>query len=72
MLIFEKFLRKNLLKLYTRTHQIAPFKKNSQEKCPEITLQSAWLCSMSQSNMKFPNLKTKILNPPPAKSCLRS
>ena len=28
MVIFKKFYRQNLIKIYTKTHQIAPFKKN--------------------------------------------
>ena len=28
MVIFEIFERQNLIQIYTKTHQIAPFKKN--------------------------------------------
>ena len=34
MNIFGKFLSQNFIKIYSKTHQIAPFKKNSRGTCP--------------------------------------
>ena len=35
MVIFEIFYRQNLIKIYTKAHQIAPFKKNWGGHAPE-------------------------------------
>ena len=54
MVLLKNFLQ-NLIKLYTKTHQIAPFKKISGGMPPN---------PLSIATCKLPNLRKKILGPP--------
>ena len=62
---------KNLIQIYTKTHQLAPFKKKfSGGACPRTPLAkrmaspcAAYICRFA--NCKFPNLKKKFLAPLP-------
>ena len=67
MMIFEKFLRLNRIKRHTKTHQIAPFKKNFRGACPRTPLAKRMvsLCAACRfATCKFQNLTKKILSPP--------
>ena len=60
-----------MIKIYTKTHQMAPFKKISWGNIPPNPPSKAHgfaMRSMSLATCKFPNLKKKFLAPPPAKS----
>ena len=50
MAILKKFYRQNLIQIYTKTHQIAPFKKNSRGSIPP----PPYKC---ETTSKFHNLK---------------
>ena len=71
MVLFEIFKVKNLIQIYTKMHQIAPFLKNSRGACPRTLLakRMASPCAARRlATCKFPNLKKKFLDPPPPKS----
>ena len=60
MNIFTYFTLQNFRKIFSRTHQIAPFKKNSRATMPLNPPANAWL--------RHANTRTfskNILNPPP-------
>ena len=62
-----------MINIYTKTHQIVPFKKKfiGGGACPRTPLakRMASPCAACRfATCKFPNLKKKILGPPPAKS----
>ena len=67
MVIFENFLRRNLIKLYTKTHQIAPFlKKILGGACPRTPLAKRMVSPYAVcrfATCKFTNLK-KNIGPP--------
>ena len=48
-----------MIKIHFKTHQIAPFKKNSRGACPRTPL------TMRMATCKFPNLILKNCPPPP-------
>ena len=60
MIFFEKFLRQNRIKIHPKTHQIAPFKKISQDAMPPNPPSKAH----GFATCKFPNLKKKHSCPP--------
>ena len=62
MVIFFNFLKtKSDPNIYTKTHQIAPFKKNSRaEHAPERAPSKSWLRQTYKSEKKF------LAEPPPS------
>ena len=58
--IFRLFESKKFMKICSKTHQIAPFKKNFGEACPRTPLANAWLRHASHAT---PPPK-KIVGPP--------
>ena len=66
MIIFQI---QNLIKIYTKTHQIAPFKKNSLGGMPPNPPSKAHGFAMRSicrfATCKFPNLTKKNSGPPP-------
>ena len=76
MVLLKFFKVKNLIQIYNKTHQIAPFIKIfSGGACPRTPLakRMASLCAACCfATCKFPNLKKKFLaTPPPPKSWRR-
>ena len=53
-MVLSKFFLQNLIKLYTKTHQIAPLKKISGGMPPN---------PLSFATCKLPNLRKKIIGP---------
>ena len=66
-MIFEKFYGLNRIKIHTKTHQIAQFKKFFLGGIPPNPPSEAY----GFATCKFPNLKKKFLALPPPKSWLR-
>ena len=63
MYIFTIIFLQNFSKIFSKTHQIAPFKKNFLcGPCPRTPLASAW---RSFAPCKYPHFYKNILNPPP-------
>ena len=61
-MVIQKKLRQYLIKIYSKTHQIAPFKKdNYRESMPRTPLTK---CMVSKSE----KIKKLIIGPPLAKS----
>ena len=68
MVLFEIFQRQNLVKIYTKTHQIAPFKKKfSWEHAPKPPSKAHGLAmrSMYLRDMQISKSEKKIIVPPP-------
>ena len=72
MVLFEIFKVKNLIQIYTKTHQIALFLKNFLGgACPQTPLAKRMASPYAAcrfATCKFPNLEKKFW-PPPLKSC---
>ena len=64
MNIFGIYLSQNFFKIYSKTHQIAQFKKILGGACPRTSTASAWLrdTQLAQTQKKVG---------PPGKSCIR-
>ena len=60
MVIFKNFYGQNLIQIYAKMHQIAPFKKN-REACPRTPLAKR----MSRSHMQIFKSEKKIIGPLP-------
>ena len=64
----------NWIKIHTKVHQIAPFKKIYRGSCPRTPLTKRMVspCTACRfATYKFPSLKKKIIGPPPPKSWVR-
>ena len=71
MLLFKIFKVKNLIQIYTKTHQIAPFLKISWGGMPPNPPNKAHgfaMRSMSLRDMQVSKSQKKFLAPPPPKS----
>ena len=68
MVIYEKKERQNLIKIHPKTHQTAPFKKNSLGSIPPNLPSNAHGFAMRSicrfAKCKFKNRKKKILATP--------
>ena len=62
MVLLKFFKVKNLIQIYTKTHQIAPFLKIFSGGMPPNPASKAH----GFATCKFPNLKKKFLPPPPS------
>ena len=67
MEIFKFFQRQNMIQIYTKTHQIAPFKKISRGGDMLTNPPTKRMANFPFATYKFQNLK-KYLLAPPAKS----
>ena len=55
MLFFEKFYRQNRIKIHTKTHRIAPFKKNFSGRgaCPRNPLTKRMAVASRHANFQI-------------------
>ena len=62
-MIFLVFESKKFMKICSKTHQIAPFKKNFGEACPRNPLANAWLRYASEAPPQQKNSWLTLANP---------